>query len=406
MTAPIHTLQAVFPGLHEDEARNLLERGEIHEYPAGMVLCHEDTYEATFYIILRGKVLVTKQIALDQQRHLKILDAGDFFGEMAIIHKAPRAATVTTIEPTRVIEIHKEAFDELLGSSASVARAMVQEVSRRLRENDAMAIEDLRLKAGELALAYQRLAEQEYSRHEFLTTIAHELRTPLTAANGFLQMVEKGLMHDQALDSDVQQAALHSASRNLQQIINLVNDILFIQEMDLILPRFEPTDLKQVLARVNESLKGQASECQVKVELDISADLPPVMGDAKSLERACAAILDNAIKFSYPGDTVRISARLEPERISVVIRDHGVGIAEDVLPRIFDRFFHIDQIEGRLYRGVGLGLSIARQVIEQHKGSLQVKSVLSQGTVVNLCLPVDRISLDIKHETDSNTTIL
>ncbi len=387
MTAPVRTLQGVFPGLKEDEARSLLERGDIHEYPPGTVLCHEDAYETTFYISLRGKVLVTKQIAKDQVRNLKILYAGDFFGEMAIIHMAPRAATVTTIEPTRVIEIYKEAFDQLLGSSASVARAMVQEVSRRLRENDEMAIEDLRLKAGELALAYQRLAEQEYSRHAFLTTIAHELRTPLTAANGFLQMVEKGLMQDQALDSEVQQAALHSASRNLQQIINLVNDILFIQEMDLILPRFEPTDLKLVLTNVHERLRGQANEGQVKLELALAQDLPSVLGDAKSLERACAAILDNAIKFSLPGGTVRVSAVAEQEQVGVVIRDQGVGIAEETLPRIFERFFHIDQIEGRLYRGVGLGLSIARQVIEQHQGSIQVNSVQSQGTTVSLLLP-------------------
>jgi signal transduction histidine kinase len=389
MTAPIRILQVVFPGLKEEEATNLLERGEIHEYPAGTVLCQEDAYESTFYIILRGKVLVTKQIAMDQQRTLKILDAGDFFGEMAIIHQAPRAATVTAIEPTRVIEIKKDAFDQLLSNSASVARAMVQEVSRRLRDNDAMAIEDLRLKAGELAMAYQRLAEQEYSRHEFLSTIAHELRTPLTAANGFLQMVEQGLMHDQSLDAEAQQAALRSASRNLQQIINLVNDILFIQEMDIILPRFEPIDLRQLLKRVNDSLKDQANDCQVTVELEVPDDLPFVMGDAKSLDRACLAILDNAIKFSQPGGTVWVSACQEQDRVNVVIRDQGVGIAEEVLPRIFDRFFHIDQIEGRLYRGVGLGLSIARQVIEQHRGSIHISSVPSQGTIVTLCLPID-----------------
>ncbi len=387
MTVPVRMLQVVFPGLKEAEASSLLESGEIHEYPAGTVLCHEDDYEVTFYIILRGKVLVTKQIEKDQLRNLNILSAGDFFGEMAIIHQTPRAATVTTIEPTRVIEIYKEAFDQLLGSSASVARAMVQEVSRRLRENDAMAIEDLRLKAGELALAYQRLAEQEYSRHEFLTTIAHELRTPLTAANGFLQMVEKGLVHDQSLDGEVQQAALHSAGRNLQQIINLVNDILFIQEMDLILPCFEPTDLTRVLGNVNTRLSSQANESQVKVELELARDLPYVSGDAKSLERACAAILDNAIKFSLPGGKVRISTSLEQEQVCVVIRDQGVGISEEALPRIFERFFHIDQIEGRLYRGMGLGLSIARQVIEQHQGSIQVTSAPSQGTVVHLQLP-------------------
>lgn len=389
MTAPIRTLQGVFPGLHEEEARNLLERGEIHEYPAETVLCHEDAYEATFYIILRGKVLVTKQIGPEHVRTLKILEAGDFFGEMAIIHKAPRAATVTTLEPTRVIEINKDAFDQLLGSSASVARAMVQEVSRRLRDNDTMAIEDLRLKAGELAMAYQRLAEQEYSRQEFLSNIAHELRTPLTAANGFLQMVEKGLMSDRALDAEGQQAALRNASRNLQQIINLVNDILFIQEMDLILPRFEATDMKQVLVLAVGSLESQAKDSQVKIELELPDDLPFVSGDARSLERACTAILDNAIKFSQTGDSVRISAKAEPGRVSIVFRDQGVGIPEEVLPRIFDRFFHIDQLEGRLYRGVGLGLSIARQVIEQHRGSIQVTSVVSQGTVVIFHLPID-----------------
>jgi signal transduction histidine kinase len=389
LTAPVRTLQVVFPGLMEEEARSLLARGEIHEYPPGTVLCQEDAYEATFYIILRGKVLVTKQIERDQVRNLKILSGGDFFGEMAIIQKAPRAATVTTIEPTRVIEIYKEAFDQLLGSNASVARAMVQEVSHRLRENDEMAIEDLRLKARELAVAYQRLAEQEFSRHEFLTTIAHELRTPLTAANGFLQLVEKGLMQDQSLDSEVQQAALHSASRNLQQIINLVNDILFIQEMDLILPRFEPTDLTRVLKNVYERSKSQANESRVKLELELAEDLPAVPGDAQSLERACAAILDNAIKFSHPDGSVRISSAVEQEQVCVEIRDQGVGISEEALPRIFERFFHVDQIDGRLYRGVGLGLSIARQVIEQHRGSLQVTSGLSQGTVVTLRLPIE-----------------
>jgi len=164
---------------------------------------------------------------------------------------------------------------------------------------------------------------------------------------------------------------------------------LFIQEMDLILPSFEPTDLKQVLRFVEEGLKGQANECQVMVALEITGELPSVMGDAKSLERAFTAILDNAIKFSQAGDTVRVSASQEQDNVSVVIRDQGVGIAEEALPRIFDRFFHIDQIEGRLYRGVGLGLSIARQVFEQHRGSIQVTSVLSQGTIVILRLPID-----------------
>jgi signal transduction histidine kinase len=301
---------------------------------------------------------------------------------MALVQDAPRSASVTTVLPTTVLEIQKQQFDHLMHSSASVSRAMVKEVVRRLRENDTMAIEDLRLKAGELAAAYQQLAEQEYARREFLTTIAHELRTPLTAASGFLQMIEMGLMRGQGLDSEAQQAALHTASRHIQQIVTLVNDILFIQEMDLILPRFERLAVSQLVEAAIERCRAQQVESQVQVTLDLAPGLPAVYGDARSLERALAAIFDNAFKFSHPGGVVDVQAMADGDYVWAVIRDEGVGIPEEVQDRIFDRFFHIDQLEGRMFRGLGLGLSIARQVIEQHHGILQVKSKPGKGTTV------------------------
>jgi len=250
-----------------------------------------------------------------------------------------------------------------------------------------MAIEDLRLKAGELAAAYQQMAEQEYARREFLTTIAHELRTPLTAAQGFLQMIETGLQNGYNLDSEMQGAAINTASRHLQQIISLVNDILFVQEMDLILPRFEPVDLGALLRQVSDQHRGQLVENQINLYLNLPPELPQRPGDAKSLARALAAILDNAIKYSYDGGQVEVMAcQLNDGKIRIEVRDHGVGIAEDVLPRIFDRFFHIDQIDGKLYRGVGLGLSIARQVIEQHNGRIQATSKPREGTTITVTL--------------------
>lgn len=382
---PLQTLTSAFPGIPESEAQELITSGEVCTYPEHTVLCHEDAFESIFYILLDGEVEVTKVIAHDEVRLLKTLQAGDFFGEMALIHDAPRAATVATTMHTTALEIRKDAFKKLLSHSATLALAMVHEVSNRLRENDAMAIEDLRLKAGELAAAYQQLAEQEYARREFLTTIAHELRTPLTAASGFLQMIEMGLMQGQNLDSEVQQAAMKSASRNLQQIVALVNDILFIQEMDLILPRFESTDLRQVLASVISDCRDQARENQIDLSVEIP-DLPPVFGDAKSLERAFSAILDNAVKFSHREGQVKIRAHEQGDQVWVEIRDYGVGISDAVLPRIFDRFFHTDQIEGRMFRGVGLGLSIARQVIEQHEGKIKVESELGKGTTVRVYL--------------------
>ncbi len=387
-STPLRTLLRAFPGIPLDEAEELIASGEVHQYPANTVLCHEDMVEPTFYILLDGRVKVTKMIdpAHNEVRLLKTLEVGDFFGEMGLLQNAPRAASVTTLSPVSVLEIRKEIFNTMIRSSASLSRAMVQEVVRRLRQNDQMAIEDLRLKAGELAVAYQRLAEQEYTRREFLTTIAHELRTPLTAARGFLQMVETGLSQGYNLDSETQQTAIRTASRHIEQIINLVNDILFVQEMDLILPRFEPLDLAAVLRGLADSSQSKLLEHQVSLYLNLQPNLPQISGDPKSLERAFNAILDNAIKFSYEGGQVEISAFLSNNKIRLEFRDHGVGIPENALPRIFDRFFHLDEVEGRLYGGVGLGLSIARQVIEQHNGRIHVTSTPKEGTTVSIQL--------------------
>jgi len=379
---PLQTLLLAFPGIREAEAQELINSGEMHTYPENIILCHEDALETIFYIILDGKVEVTKAIAEDQARHLNTLHAGDFFGEMAIIHDAPRAATVATSDPTTVLEIHKDAFQELLHKSASVSNAMVQEVSRRLRENDAMAIEDLRIKAAELASAYQQLAEQEFARREFLTMIAHELRTPLTAASGFLQILDMAMRQGQTLDSQMLQTALQSATRNIQQIVSLVNDILFVQEMDLILPRFETTDIRLVLSNAVERCQKRMQENQVTLNMGIPANPLLISGDSKSLERAFGAILDNAIKFSYGEGAVEVRAGQEEAQIWVKVEDHGVGISREVMPHIFDRFFHVDQIDGRMFRGAGLGLSIARQILEEHDGRIRVESEPGKGTIV------------------------
>jgi signal transduction histidine kinase len=377
-----------FPGIPVKEAQELIASGQVQAYEAGVVLCHEDAYESTFYIILEGRVRVTKMINASQNevRLLKSLETGDFFGEMALLQNAPRAATVTTAEPTSVLEIRKEYFNDLLRSSASLARAMVQEVVRRLRQNDAMAIEDLRIKAGELASAYQQLAEQQYARSEFLTTIAHELRTPLTAAQGFLQMIEMSQATGMQMSPEMQAQAIKTASRNLQQIISLVNDILFVQEMDLILPTFELVDLGMVLRQAADASQPKMLENGTNLYLNLSSDLPKVLGDAKSLQRAFEAVLDNAIKYSHDGGQVDVSATSADGQVQVTVQDYGVGIPADKLACVFDRFFHIDQMNGKVYRGVGLGLSIAKQVIEQHHGKIKVASQEGEGTTVSVTL--------------------
>jgi signal transduction histidine kinase len=283
--------------------------------------------------------------------------------------------------PATVLCINKTDFDHLLQRSSSVSMAMVREVSRRLRENDEMTIEDLRLKAGELASAYQRLAQEEFARREFLTSVAHELRTPLTAAGGFLEMARKKMLDGEALDM-----AIDTVSRNVQQIVSLVNDILFLQEVELVLPELHPTDIGKVVASAVRLIQEKADQNRVRLLLDIEPDLPLICGHFKSLERAVAMVLDNAVKFSSEGGDVCLSVDQVGEYVCVTIRDEGVGIPELALPHIFDRFFRVEQIGDELFGGLGLGLAITRQVIEQHGGKIEVESQERDGSTFRLYL--------------------
>ncbi len=377
-------LQKAFPGIPEGEVDKLLAKGRVVDYAPEVTLCHEHQVEDVFYILLNGKVKVTKSISAEESRLLKHLSPGDFFGEMSILHNAPRAASVTTTLNSSVLEIAQEAFEEALHRSPSVALAMVREVSRRLRENDEMAIEDLRLKAGELAGAYQQLAELDLARREFLTTIAHELRTPLTSASGFMQVIRMGMMEGEALKS-----ALETVARNLEQIVTLTNDILFLQEMDLILSDFEPIDISALILRAAETEQGHAREMNVVFSTNVAPSLPMAPGDAKSLERVFKAIINNAVKFSLEGGEVQIVADYNPSYVWVSVRDQGIGIQEKNIDKIFERFWRTEEYDGHLFSGVGLGLSIAKQVIEQHEGALEVQSQPGEGAAFTVRLKLN-----------------
>lgn len=377
--SPGKIIPRAFPGIQPGEVEELIANCQVKSYPPGTVLCRENALEQTFYMILEGEVQVTKLVNETEDRLLKTLRAGDFFGEMALIHNAPRAATVTATAPLVALELDKEAFDRVLQHSSSVALAMVREISGRLRENDEMAIEDLRVRAGELAQAYQKLAEQELARREFLANVAHELRTPLMSASGYLQLLQKGALAGEQLKS-----AVDTVERNVRQIVTLVNDILFLQEMDLVLSEFQPVDMGEISRVVVEKYKDRAAEKSIILALRGDEGLPSFPGDARALERALTALVDNAVKFSPRGGEVEIRLQAGRDTLQVAVEDHGIGIPPEAQSRIFDRFYHLERQGDELFGGLGLGLAIARQVIEQHHGTLEVSSAPGRGSIFTM----------------------
>ncbi len=381
--APARIIPRAFPGIKAGEVEELIANSKINSYPIGAVLCRENAVEQTFYMILDGEVEVTKLVNNSESHLLKTLSPGDFFGEMALIHNAPRAATVSAKTPVVVLELSKEGFNHVLRNSSSVSMAMVKEISNRLRQNDEMAIEDLRMRAGELAQAYQKLAEQDLTRREFLTNVAHELRTPLMAANGYLQILKKGVLTGDSLNE-----AIGTVSRNVENIVTLVNDILFLQEIELVLPEFQPVDMLKITNAVTAKYAKKAEERRVRLKVRKERSVPEVSGDPKSLERALTALVDNAIKFSPQGGDVEIEFSTRGLHLLVSVEDHGIGITPEARANIFDRFYHLEKSGDDLFGGIGIGLSITRQVIEQHHGKLDVESKPGKGSTFSLSIPL------------------
>jgi signal transduction histidine kinase len=376
-------VQKAFRGLSDEEAGVLLKKGRFRRFPKGERLTVEGENEFVFYVLLEGDVEVTKRFRDDEDRLLNTLGPGAFFGEMSIIDDAPRAATITSKTDVSVMEIDRDAFLTAL-ENPRMSLAMIREVSKRLRQNDEVAISDLRAKAEELSDAYQQLAELERARREFLTTIAHELRTPLTSAAGFMQVISSGMM-----DGEMLQEGLSTVSRNLSQIVSLTNDILFLQEMDLILEEFKPVDLAKLLQDVIREEEKNAAEMKVTFELIVPEDLPLIPGDEKTLHRALQAILNNAVKFSVNGGMIKVEAIAGLGSVAINILDPGIGIAPEDFENIFERFWRTEAKDGKLFAGVGLGLPIAKQVIEQHGGTLTVESQVDEWTRFTISLPVD-----------------
>jgi len=379
--SPAKIIPRAFPGIKPEEIQEIIMNSRVRSYPPETVLCKENEIEYIFYMILEGDFEVSKVINNSETRLLKSLTAGDFFGEMALIHNAPRAATVKAKTNVTVLELDKDGFNSVLKHSPSVAMAMVGEISSRLRQNDQMAIDDLRLRASELAEAYHKLSEQDLIRREFLSNIAHELRTPLMIASGYLQAIKNGMISGEQLET-----TLDTIVRNVDKITTLANDLLFLQEIELVLPEFKPVNIVEVVNVVIEKYEEKAKARGVKLKINIEGVISSIQGDAQSLGRAVTALVDNAIKFSALNGEVEIQISEQKDRVLVSVQDHGIGISPEILPRIFDRFFHLEKSGDELYSGIGIGLSITRQVILQHNGLLDVESEPGKGAKFTISL--------------------
>ena len=249
----------------------------------------------------------------------------------------------------------------------------------------AFAVERTRAEA-QARLSEAAAEEASRLKDEFLATLSHELRTPLNAILGWVQILQAGVVSPERL-----RHAIDVIGRNTNLQARLIEDILDVSR--IISGKLEIEHAPVLLAPLIDTVvSGAMPAAQAKnIELikTAPADLPVIEGDAKRLHQVLGNVLSNAVKFTPAGGRIDVRCACEDDSIVIEVQDSGAGIAPEFLPYIFDRFRQADSRAIRRHGGLGLGLAIARHLVEQHDGDIRAMSAgPGLGTTVQIRLPI------------------
>jgi signal transduction histidine kinase len=231
----------------------------------------------------------------------------------------------------------------------------------------------------ELESAYRQLEQSLDSQRRFVADASHELRTPLTTVRGNIELLRR----EPPLDAQEQAEVLADTRDEVDRLIRLVHQLLVLARADAgqALQR-EPLPIKPLLEDVCRQFRLLAPQRTILCESVADVQVP---GDRDALKQVFLILLDNALVHTSPGATIEVTAVTAQERVMISVRDDGAGIAPDVLPHIFERFYR-GQVS-RSGAGTGLGLSIAKQLVEAQGGTIAVESQVGQGSLFTVTLP-------------------
>ena len=231
----------------------------------------------------------------------------------------------------------------------------------------------------------ENLETAEQQRRSLTADLAHELRTPLSNIQGYLDAVHDGLLEpDEATINTLRQQAAH--------LVALVEDLrlLALAEAGSLALNLQRESLRDLLQESVEAFRPRADAGGISLTLSAPGELPSLEVDRTRISQVVGNLLENAIVNTPEGGEVRVSAAREGEYIAVSIADTGAGIAPEDLERIFDRMYRVDPSRARATGGAGLGLTIARHLVQVHGGAITVSSIVGQGSAFTFTLPLNR----------------
>lgn len=244
---------------------------------------------------------------------------------------------------------------------------------------------------GQLSRAFNemtaRLKAARQMQTDFVANVSHELRTPLTSVKGLVETLQDGAVDD----VQVRDRFLGTVAGETDRLIRLVNDLLLLSRVDseaLVLHK-EPVALVSLIRAAIDQLAPQTQAHSLTVQIEAGAGVPSVQADPDRLTQVLLNLLDNALKYSPPGGVVTVSIEIKEKLVQIQVRDRGAGILPDELAHIGERFYRADKARSRTQGGSGLGIAIARALVELHGGTLRIDSQVGQGTTATVTLPID-----------------
>ncbi len=247
----------------------------------------------------------------------------------------------------------------------------------------------------QLEKANKELKRIDQVKSEFVSIASHELRTPLASIKNAIQLMLKGKTGE---INEAQNKFLTMADRNINRLTNILNNLLDLSRIESgrINMKFQNVQLKNLIELTVTSMKPQADEKSINIELDIPQSLPDVYGDPEKIEQILVNLLGNAIKFTPVGGSIQISAKPyykegDPDHgrmVSISIKDTGPGIPKEHLDAIFEKFHQVEDSMHRTTGGTGLGLAITKGLVEAHYGKIWVESELGKGSIFTFTLPI------------------
>ena len=224
-------------------------------------------------------------------------------------------------------------------------------------------------------------------RKEFVADVSHELKTPITSIMGYADTLLEG-----DYDDETRTKFLSVISTEARRMAKLVTDLLTLTRYDnkKITSEITSFDLGDLTKKCLEKFKFEIEKKEQSVECFVTASVPPVYADKYGIERVVLNILSNAIKYTPEHGTIKVYVGFVYNDAYIKVIDNGIGIPEEDLDRIFERFYRVDKARSRELGGTGLGLSIAKEILDQNKGSIDIKSEVGKGTEVVIRIPTKK----------------